>query len=50
MKLFSLYYKKCYGTAGVDYLKLKNDVTYWKTVIPDGNQFHAAPNFLLLSS
>ena len=28
MKLSSLHYKKCYGTAGVDYIKLKNDVTY----------------------
>ena len=23
---------------------------YWKTIIPDRNQIHAAPNFLLLSS
>ena len=35
---------------GVDYLKVKNDVTNWKTIIPDRSQTHTAPNFLLLSS
>ena len=36
--------------ASVNYLKVKNKVTYWTTVIPDSNQIHAAPNFLLLSN
>ena len=38
------------GIASVNYLKVKKDVTYWKTIIPDRNQIHAAPSFLLLSS
>ena len=37
------------GIAGVDYLKVKNDVTYWKT-IPDRSQIHFAPNLFLLRS
>ena len=36
--------------AGAHYLKVKNDFTHWKTIIPDKSQIHAAPNFLLLSS
>ena len=36
--------------ASVNYLTVKNKVTYWKTIIPDRNQIHVAPNFLLLSS
>ena len=38
------------GIVGVNYLKVKNDVTYWKTIIPDRSQIHAATNVLLLSS
>ena len=47
---FFLHHKKGGGIASVNYLKVKNDVTYWKTIIPDKNQIHAAPNFLLLNS
>ena len=36
--------------VGVDYLKVKNEITYWKTIIPDRSQIHTASNFLLLSS
>ena len=38
------------GIANLDYLKVKNDVTHWKTIIPDRSQIHFALNFLLLSS
>ena len=38
------------GIASVNYLKVKNEVTYWKTIIPDRNKIHTAPNFLFLSS
>ena len=36
--------------VAVDYLKVKNDVTHWKTIIFDSWQVHAAPSFLLVSS
>ena len=36
--------------ACVNYLKVKKDVTRWKTIISEKSQIHAAPNFLLLSS
>ena len=38
------------GLAGVHYLKVKDDVTNWKTIIPDRSQIHATPNFSLLST
>ena len=38
------------GIAGVNYLKVKNDVTHWKTIIPDNSQIQAASDFLLSSS
>ena len=38
------------GTASVNYLKVKNGVAYWKMIIPDRKQIHAAPNVLLLGS
>ena len=38
------------GIASANYLKVKNDVTYWITIVSDRNQIHAAPNFLFLSS
>ena len=31
-------------------LKVKNDVTHWKTIIPGKSQILIFPNFLLLSS
>ena len=34
----------------VNYLKVKHDVTQWKTIISDKSQIHPAPNFLLLGS
>ena len=49
-EIFFLTSQKGGGIASVNYLKVKNDVTYWNTIIPDRNQIHAAPNFLLLSS
>ena len=47
---FLPYITKSGGIASVNNLKVKNDVTYWKTVIPDKNQIHDDPNFLLLNS
>ena len=38
------------GIASVNYLKVKKEVTYWKTIIPDRNQIHAAPNILFLNT
>ena len=38
------------GIVGVNYLKVKNDVTYWKTIVTDRSQIHTATNVLLLSS
>ena len=38
------------GIVGLHYLKVENDVTHSKTIIPDRSQIHVAPNFLLLSS
>ena len=49
-KIFFLTSQKGGGIASVNYLKMKNDVTYWNTIIPDKNQIHAALNFLLLRS
>ena len=49
-KIFFLSSQKGGGIAGVNYLKVKNDVTRWKTIIPDKSQIHAASNVLLLSS
>ena len=49
-EIFFLTPQKGGGNASVNYLKVKKDVTYWKAIIPDKNQIHAAPNFLLLSS
>ena len=37
------------GIASVNYLKVKNDVTHWNTIIPDRNQIHAFRYFSLLS-
>ena len=31
--------------AGVDYLKVKNDIIHCKTIISDRSLIHAAPNF-----
>ena len=49
-EIFFLKSQKRGGIASVNYLIVKNEVTYWKTIIPDMNQIRAAPNFLLLSS
>ena len=49
-KIFFLTSQNGGDIASVNYLKVKNDVTYWNTIIPDRNQIHAPPNFLLLSS
>ena len=48
--IFFLTSQKGGGIGSVNYLKVKKDVTYWKTIIPDRNQIRAAPNFLFLSS
>ena len=48
--IFFLTSQKGGGIAGVNYLKVKNYVIYWNTIIPDRNQIHAARNFLLLCS
>ena len=47
---FFLTSQKGGGIASVNYLKVENDVTYWYTIVPDRNQIHAAPNFLILSN
>ena len=49
-EIFSLTSQKGGSIAGVDYLKVRNDVIHCKTIISDRSQIHAAPNFLLLSS
>ena len=49
-EIFFLTSQKGGGIASVNYLKVKNDVSYWNTIVPDRNQIHAAPNFLFLSS
>ena len=38
------------GIASVNYLKVKNDVSYWNMIVPDRNQIHATPNFSFSSS
>ena len=49
-KIFFLTSQKGNGIANINYLKMKNDSTYWNTIIHERNQIHAASNFLLLSS
>ena len=49
-EIFFLTSQKGGGIAGANYLKVKNDVTHWITIVSDRNQIHAAPNFLFLSS
>ena len=49
-EIFFLTSQKGGGIARKNYLKVKNDVTYWITIVSDRNQIHAAPNFLFLSS
>ena len=49
-KIFFLKSQKSGGIASVIYWEVKNEVTYWNTIILDRNQIHAASNFLLLSS
>ena len=49
-EIFFLKSQKRGGIASVNYLKVKNEVTYWKTIIPDRNQIHAALKFFLLTS
>ena len=49
-EIFFLKSQKSGGIASVIYWEVKNEVTYWKTIIPDRNQIHAASNSLLLSS
>ena len=46
-EIFFLSSQKGDGIARVNYLKVKNDVTHWKTIIPDKSQILPAPNFLL---
>ena len=49
-EIFFLKSQKDGGIASLNYLKMKNEVTYWTAIIPDRNQIHTAPNFLLLSN
>ena len=49
-KILFLSSQKGGGIAAVNYLKVKTDVTHWKTIIPNKSQIPAASNFLLLSS
>ena len=49
-EIFFLKSQKSGVLASVIYWEVKNEVTYWKTIIPDRNQIHAASNSLLLSS
>ena len=49
-EIFFLTSQKGGGIASVNYLNVKNDVTYWNRIIPDRNQIHALRNILLLSS
>ena len=43
--IFFLTSQKVGGTASANYLKVKNDVTYGYTIVPDRNQNHALRNF-----
>ena len=36
--------------ASVNYLKVKNDISYWNMIVPDRNQIHGTPNFSFSSS
>ena len=49
-EIFSLTSQKGDSVAGVDHLKVRNDVIHCKTIIAVRSQIHAAPNFSLLSS
>ena len=49
-EIFSLTSQKGDIIAGVDYLKVRNDVIHCKTIISDRSQIHVTPNFSLLSS
>ena len=49
-QMFFLLSQKGGAITGVNYLKVKNDVTCRKAIIPDKSQIHAAANLLLLSS
>ena len=49
-KIFSLTSQKGDIIAGVDYIKVRNEVVHCKTIISDRNQIHAAQSFSLLSS
>ena len=49
-KIFFLTSQKGGGITSTNYSRVKNDVTYWITIVSDRNQIHAASNFLLLSS
>ena len=49
-KIFIFKSQKGGGITSVNYLKVKNEVTYWKTIIPDRNQIHAALKFFVLTS
>ena len=46
---FSSLHHKGGDIASVNYLKVKNDVSYWNRTVPDRNRIHTAPNFLFLS-
>ena len=48
-EIFFLKSQKGVGIASVNNLKVKDDINYWDTIIPDRNQIHVLWNFLLLS-
>ena len=48
--MFSLSSQKGGNIAGVNYLKMKNDVTRSKAIIPDKSQIQATSDFFLSSS
>ena len=49
-EMFSLSLQKVGNIAGVNYLKMKNDVTRWKVIVSDKSQIQATSDFFLSSS
>ena len=49
-EIFLVSSQKGGGIASANYLKVKNDIAHWKTIISDKSQIHAISNFLLISS
>ena len=49
-EIFLVSSQKGVSIASANYLKVKNDIAHWKTIISDKSQIHAISNFLFRSS